>query len=353
MKNKFIVTSTLVLAIGLTSFLSGCGGITDSVTDSGENADTSTEDTVPVTPPQAVPDYERTENPDYSNLIITYDETFDGSGADSELVAPYYYAEADCSCYIFGAHVTSLYAYWEDFRTYKDSLGAFGKSTLSMFDNKDFLEGAWGITDRDSAKLTIEEMLKYGHQAKCRAYIQNDPDTKKLIEYINTTYGDDFTFENVDDIDDETFKNNDISTDYFYQVKAAACVNALYGENGLAGYDYMRMLRVVTFSDDAWYLSTPEYLEYVYNLDLALQKQYSSFKEIHQCYYLGEMFRAAVVGEKDSLINMTEIGEAIKTMESEGFYDEIEPDFNISIVKDWDDILVTRKELREQPIGNN
>ncbi len=296
----------------------------------------------------SISDNDITDNPDYQKLLVAYDETYDPwENSDTDMVAPYINAEAVCSSYQWGAHVTSLYAYLENNKHNKNCLGAYGKSSMSFVDSQDYLEGAWGITDRDSAKATIEKMISRGHQAKCRAYIQKDSATQSLIAAIKASYGDSFTFENVKDIDKDFFKNNKVPTNDLYKVKAAACTAVLFGEDGLAGYDYMRMLRVVAFSEDSRFLSVPEYLEYAYNLTSVLQKKYGSFEEIHQCYYLGEMFRSADPNNKDSLSELEEILDAISTMKGDGFYDEIEADYNMSIVKDWDDVLITRKALRE------
>ena len=297
----------------------------------------------------SISDADVTDNPGYESLFITYDESYTPwENADTDMVTPYLGSDGVCSCYIFGAHVTSLYAYLENQRYDKNCLGAFGRSSMSYIDCRDYLEGAWGIADRDGAKATVEKMLTQGHQAKCRAYIQKDDSTIRLMEAIKAEYGDSFSFDQIDAIDKDFFKKNEIPTGDLYKVKAAACTGILFGENGLAGYDYMRMLRVVAFSEDSRFFSTPEYLEYAYNLTSALQKQYKSFEEIHQCYYLGEMFRSAKADDKDSLSDLEEILDAMSTMKSDGFYAEIEADYGISIEKDWDDVLITRKELRER-----
>ena len=288
---------------------------------------------------------EPTENPNYESLIIDYDESYvPRENADADMVAPYINAEAVCSAYQWGAHVTALYAYLEG-TIYTNQLGAYGKSSLSFCDCQDYLEGAWGVTDRESAKQLVEKMITYGHQAQCRAYIQEDESTQKLIDAIESEYGDRFNFFAIDNITKAYFEKNDIPTDDFYKVKAAACTGILYGENGLAAYDYMRMLRVIAFSEDCDYFSVPEYLEYTFNLTTALQKQYSSFEEIHQCYYLGEMFRSGN-DDPETLADLKEIPATISAMKSDKFYDEADADFDMAIEKDWDSLLITRKELR-------
>ena len=323
MKKSISIILTLSIFLGLTA----CGGSGGS----------------------SISDADVTDNPGYESLLITYDENFTPwENSDTDLVTPYLNSECECTCYRFGARVTSLYAFLENNRGNKYGLGAFGKSSMSFVDCEDYLEGAWGITDRDGAKATVEKMLTQGHQAKCRAYIQKDDATIGLMEAIKAEYGDSFSFAQIDAIDKDFFKKNEIPTNDLYKVKAAACAGVLFGENALAGYDYMRMLRVIAFSEDSRFLSTPEYLEYVYNITCALQKQYKSFEEIHQCYYLGEMFRSAKADDKESLSDLEEILEAMSEMKSDGFYAEIEAEYGISIVKDWDDILITRKELRER-----
>lgn len=331
MKNKVRIIS-VVLALSMSFVFTACGGATG-----GGGSSTS------------ITDADLTENPDYQSLLITYDDNYvPNENADTDMVTPYLNSEAVCSCYIWGAHVTSLYAYLEGSKRNADSLAAYGKSSMSWVDSQDYLEGAWGITDRDSAKEIIEKMITVGHQSRCRAYIQKDESTKLLMDAIKNNYGDSFSFDDINSIDKDFFKQSSVPTKDFYKVKAAACTGILFGENGLAGYDYMRMLRVVTFSADCWLLSIPEYLEYVYNLTCALQKQYSSYEEIHQCYYLGEMFRSAKEDDKESISDLEEIRDSIETMKSDGFYTEAEADFGMAIEKDWDDVLITRKELRER-----
>ena len=46
------------------------------------------------------------------------------------------------------------------------------------------MEKAWKISDRDSAMEVIDKQITYGHQAKCRAYIQSNSRTKKAIEAL-------------------------------------------------------------------------------------------------------------------------------------------------------------------------
>ncbi len=280
-----------------------------------------------------------TENNNYEDVLYNYDESFDENNpSESAMSFPHDDTEISTDSYIWAANATAIYAYLE----YGDTryIGGHPRIPDSQEDEKQFLEKAWKITDRESAQEKIDSVITYGHQAKCRAFIENSDDVKQLVSAIEADYGDSFSLEDALEIDEAYFDKNDISTDRFYAVKGAACTVVRFGENGLAAYDYERLLRVINMCNDCGYLSDDEYMGFVHNLDLALQKQYKSFADIHECYLYGEMFRLGKVDDYSNQI-VEDIVVALKAMDSDGLYSKIENSYKVKLSEDWKDMLVS------------
>ncbi|SDB35405.1 Protein of unknown function [Pseudobutyrivibrio sp. YE44] len=280
-----------------------------------------------------------TENDNYEAVLYDYEDSFDENDpSGSSKVFPQDYTEIYTDTYKWAADATALYAYLE----YGDAkyIGGHPRTYDSKTEEKLFLEKAWKITDRESAKKKIDDVITYGHQSKCRAYTESSDEVEQLISAIKADYGDSFSFEDSMEIDEAYFEKNDISIEYFYAVKGAACANVRFGENGLAAYDYERLLRVINMFNDCGYLSDDEYMGLVHNLDVALQKQYKSFADIHECYLYGEMFRLAQVDDNSNQ-TIEDIETALKTMGSERLYSSIERDYNTELSVDWKDLLVS------------
>ncbi|MCR5415236.1 MAG: DUF1266 domain-containing protein [Pseudobutyrivibrio sp.] len=279
-------------------------------------------------------DYEVEENANIDQLLVDYN--------DNEMLRfEYQDSEKNSSVYKFSTDVTSFYAYSEDGETY--AVGGHYFQAYLWDDTEDFLENAWGITDMDTAHETIDDMLTYGHRAKFRSYVENDEDTQKAIEAIERDYGDSFTFEDAVNIDEDYFEENDISTDEFYRVKGAACAYVRFGEDGMTAYDYIRLMRVVALSYNVRYLSAEDYMQLLYNMATVLQQEYSSFADIHECYYYGEMFRLGEVNDDNEAIILDDES-VIKEMRMDDFYSSIEPDYNLPITEDWHDLIIDRSK---------
>ena len=256
----------------------------------------------------------------YEQMLVEYDDSgtfYDNNGLDRTN-----------EVYRWGAAVTSLYAYLENGSP--KYLAGHEVDDSIYDDTVTFLAQAWNITDRTSAEEVIDRVLTNGHNAKCNQAIKEESDIKALIKAIKRDFGDDFTYEDALTIDEDYFKENEIDTSEFYRVKGAACAYVRFGNDCLKGYDYIRLIRVITFSYQIGYLTKEEHDQLIYNIDIALQQQYSSFKDIHECYYFGEMFR---LGTKDrqstSLIN--DIVKAISEMTDERYYTKIEKRFEKEI----------------------
>ena len=279
-------------------------------------------------------DYKVEKNANTDQLLVDYNdnEMLRFESQDSE---------KNSSVYKFSTDVTSFYAYAEDGERYAVG-GHYFQASLRN-DIKDFLENTWGITDMDTAHETIDNMLSYGHRAKFRSYVENDEDTQKAIEAIERDYGDSFTFEDAVNIDEDYFKKNDISTDEFYRVKGAACAYVRFGKDGMTAYDYLRLIRVAALSYNVRYLSAEDYMQLLYNMDTVLQKQYSSFEDIHECYYYGQMFRLKEINDdtEDVILNDQSV---IKEMRTSDFYSSIESDYNLPITEDWHDLIIDRSK---------
>ncbi len=286
--------------------------------------------------------YEKTENDGYESLLVEYDENYGEYGTENDLVFPYENMEKSTIAYKWACKVTSIYAYLEDGNA--EVLGGHARNWDSYFEGKEFLEKAWKITDRQTTIEQIEKQIKYGHQASCRAYIEQDKNVKKAIDAIERDYGDDFDYKDAINITEEYFEENGISTKEFYRTKGAACAYVRFGEDALAAYDYLRLIRVVNICNECCFLTDDEFMNHLYNFDVALQQQYDSFEDIHECYYYGEMFRLAERSDyADETIN--DIVSAIDNLEADTYYISADAEFKNEIVKDWLELLVKKKDL--------
>lgn len=247
----------------------------------------------------------------YSHLLVEYDENgnyYDEAGFDKTL-----------TIYKWGADATSLYAYLENGDA--DILAAHEAD--DVYDETiDFLSKAWDIYDRASAKAIINKTLLYGHQLSFKEYL-DDEDVRKTVKAIKKDYGKDFSFDDARKINETYFKEHGISTRYFYKVKATACAYVRFGEEGLKGYDYLRLMRVIALSYECGYLTSEETYQLLYNIENELQQNYESFQEIHECYYYGEMFRMKTKTDQ-ATITLNDIEDAIDEMVTKRYYQKIE-----------------------------
>ncbi len=275
-------------------------------------------------------------NENYQNLYITYDDTSDPS---KELI----FEERNTPTYKWAADATAIYAYISF--GYPDYITGQIITESDIDDWKKFLVNFWGINGRSSAKKTIERVIKYGHRSKYLKDLELDKDVQKAISVMKSDYGDKFTLEDTDNITEEYFEKNGISTSEFYKVKGAACAYMRFGEKGLDAYDYIRLIRVAFVSFKCGYLTQNEYMEFVSNFNEALKSEYSDFSEIHECYYYGEMFRLKKhSGYSDSTIS--NIRDGLDKAWREDVYAELNKDF--SLVDNHDDIYYTMRAKAEK-----
>ncbi len=84
-------------------------------------------------------------------------------------------------------------------------------------------------------------------------------------------------------------------------------------------------------------------MQLLYNMDAVLQQQYSSFEDIHECYYYGQMFRLKEINDdtEDVILNDQSV---IKEMRTSDFYSSIESDYNLPITEDWHDLIIDRSK---------
>lgn len=350
MKNKKYINLCVAAFMTVAFILSGCSSEDDNMEKTEEvveavdetAADESAGEQETESKPEA--ELELEENEDADSILYPYDESFSGVNEDDDKTFAYDGADRDTSAFKWGAMATSIYAYMEEGDV--DYLGAHKKNWDSWVDTREYLEKAWGITDITSAREVIDKTIIYGHQAKCRAFIKSDVATQKLIECIQRDFEDEFTLDDVLDIDEKYLEKYDISTEHFYRTKGAACAYVRFGDNALAAYDYVRLLRVVNMCEDCKYISADEFMNLIYNLDVNLQEKYIGFEDLHECYYYGELFRLADKNET-TLAEMQGVEDAINTMNSDGYYSEIAERYGSPIEHDWDDIINTCKELRD------
>lgn len=255
-------------------------------------------------------------NSGYESILVDYDDGgtfFAGNDIDK-----------DTSVYQWGADLTSLYAFME----YGDPEVITGHEVDDDIkdDTLAFLEDAWNITDRKSAEEVIDRVITFGHESKYKAAL-DQPEIKAAIDAIVEDYGDSFSYEDAKKIDEEYFEDKGISTDEFYKVKGAACAYVRFGEDALIGYDYLRLVRVVSLCYQCGFLTEEEYSQLLYNMETALQKQFSSFEEIHETYYYGEMFR---LKKKTSTSDETisDIASGIKALDARRYYQKIEKQYD-------------------------
>ena len=281
---------------------------------------------------------EKTENTDRESILYTYDVNYEEDLANgTDLAFKDEDTEMSTATYKWAAEATTIYSYLEGGNT--KYIGGHSRADNSGDEAKEFLEKAWKISDRDSAMEVIDKQITYGHQAKCRAYIQSNSRTKKAIEALERDYGQSFSFEDSFDIDEAYFEENNISTKDFYNTKGAACAYMRFGENGLAAYDYMRLIRVIKICYDCEYLSADECMGLIHNMELAIQKQYGSFEEINECYLYGEMFRVA---GNHSNNNLNDIAYALNEIRNDNVYAKSDIDFGTELTIDWKELLTKR-----------
>lgn len=232
------------------------------------------------------------------------------------------------SAYDFAAGVTSLYAYMEDGEAYE--IGGHALMFIDDDEIKDYLSSSWNIESPEDADTVIDKLLRYGQRAYFKKFVKENKNVLKAVEAIRANYGYHFDMEASKDITPEYFKENGIHASDFYAVKGAACVYARFGENGLAAYDYERAIHIIALCYACEYISSDDYINYIANLDTALQDQYKNFEDIHECYYYGEMFRL----KKDSSYtedDLSKIENAIDSMKDDGYYDTIDSIYSKTI----------------------
>ena len=246
-------------------------------------------------------------------ITIEYDDSgsfYDGLGPDRST-----------SVYKWGADLTSLYAFLENGDP--DILTGHDVWTDDVYnETMAFLSNAWNIKDRDSAIEVINRTINSGYNTKFIKAL-DEAAVEAAVDVIKNDFGDDFSFEDAVTIDKDYFSDNGVYTDKFYRVKGAACAYARFGENGLKAYDYLRIIRVVSLSYQCGFLTLEENNELLYEIETALQDSYMSFKDIHECYYYGEMFRVGFQNDyNDDLISAIE--DTISEMSEDSFYAKIE-----------------------------
>ncbi len=275
-------------------------------------------------------------NAGYKNLYITYDDTADPS---KDLI----FEERNTPTYKWAADATAIYAYIS--YGYPDYITGQIITESDIDDWKTFLDDSWGITSRSSAKKTIESVIKYGHRAKYLKYLELDKDVQKAISIMKSEYGDKFTLEDAENITEEYFEKNGISTKEFYRVKGAACAYMRFGDKGLDAYDYIRLIRVAFVSFKCGYLTQNEYMEFVSNFNEVLKSEYNDFSEIHECYYYGEMFRLKKHSEHSDTV-VENIKDGLDKAWREDVYAELNKDF--SLTDNHDDIYYSMRAKAEE-----
>ena len=245
------------------------------------------------------------------------------------------------SPYSFGCNVTSFYACLEN-----GDMNALGGHLIedpdsdAAYNAKDYLENAWGIEARKSSKNTIgatdtiDDLIKYGTNSKYQLFVKKHPEVKEAAKEIIARYGKDFSAEDVinDTVDDyKAFENTKFDSDTTCYL-GAAFAYAKHGENALAAYDLMRIYRITGLCYQIEFLSGPECMKLCYNMAQFLQKNYSGFKDIHEMYCYGQMFRL----KEDTAKTKAEIKEAVNAismLEDDGEYSLMQIDFNNELEK--------------------
>jgi len=256
-------------------------------------------------------------NDNYKNIKIEFDD-------DETFASSLIYPERDTPTYKWAAAATSIYAFMS--HGFEDYIGGQMLNSTEIGDCKTFLESAYKISDRDSAKEVIDRMLKFGHRAKYKKFLKTDRTVEKAINLIQKDFGSDLTYEEGLTITEEYFSKNGISTDSFDRVKGSALAYLRFGDSGIDGYDYLRLIRVTHMCFKCGYLSQREYMQLIENLNDELTRENKNFREIHECYFYGEMFRVGEASDNNSYI-FTDIKNGIAKMDKKGYYDEIEPMF--------------------------
>lgn len=258
-------------------------------------------------------------NENYEAVLIQYDDN--GTYVDEHKM------DVTTTGYKWGANLTSLYAYMEEGNP--NVIGGHSVDGWVYDETVEMLDKAYGILDRDSAKEVLDRMITYGHQAKYRLAL-DDKNVKKAISAIQKDFPDGISYDDSMCIDESYFKNNGISTDHFYAVKGVACAYVRFGENAFMGYDYIRLTRVAFLAYQCGYITEEECSELLYNMETQLQEEYSSYRDIHECYSYGEMFRLSEMDD-DSRETINDIYYAINRLDTNGYYTKIEKEFNNDI----------------------
>ena len=104
-------------------------------------------------------------NDNYKNLKIEFDD-------DETFASSLTYPERDTPTYKWAAAATSIYPFMS--YGYEEYIGGQMLNSAEIDDCKTFLENAYNISDRDSAKKVIDRMLKYGHRARYKKFLKSD-----------------------------------------------------------------------------------------------------------------------------------------------------------------------------------
>ncbi|MBE5824452.1 MAG: DUF1266 domain-containing protein [Butyrivibrio sp.] len=257
------------------------------------------------------------ENANYHNLMIQFDD-------DKTFSSALNYPEKDTPSYKWAAAATSIYSFMGNGN--EKWIGGQLLNSSQIPDCKEFLDKAYKISDRKSAKEVVDRMIKYGHRARYRQFLDDNKTLEMAISLIEKDKGKDLTYEDGLTITVDYFKENGISTESFLRVKGSALAYLRFGDSGIDGYDYLRLIRVSYMCYKCGYLSQREYMQLINNLNDELRREYKSFRQIHECYYYGEMFRLGDVSDASSS-TLSDIEKGIARIEKRGYYDEVEPMF--------------------------
>lgn len=250
---------------------------------------------------------------------VNFDEIWDEGDADTV-----FYNEENTPTYIWATHATAIYAKLE--YGYQDKLIGHIISDSDVDDWKSFLDNSWSIYDRDSAKETIERMTNHGHKESFREYVKSDSDVQEAINAIASDFGSLNTIEDADNVTEDYLKSKGIRSFTMGKIRGAALAYSRFGEKGLDGYDYLRLMRVTYISFKCGYLSQNEYMKLVEIFNDRLRVTYNDFKEIHETYYYGEMFRNEYSSEDEK--NQA-IRDAIAGLDKDGFYETADKEYEM------------------------
>ncbi|SDW96424.1 Protein of unknown function [Lachnospiraceae bacterium KHCPX20] len=272
------------------------------------------------------------QNPYARQVLIHYTDS------DKKLISEY--PESD-SPYSFGCNITSLYADLENGDKY--TLGGHPiaeDDSSAISDAKNFLRNTWNIDARNSSKHAtgatdvIDSLIRYGANSSYRLFVQKHPEIKVAAKEVLHRYGKDFSVKDVivDRVEDyKAFRHTTFHSDEARYL-GATYAYARHGSNALAAYDFMRLYRIAGICNRVGFISDRECLTLCYNMAQVLQKNYTSFEDIHEMYCYGEMFRL----KKDTPKNRSQIQRdvtSIKHLEKNGDYTFMNLDFDQKLNK--------------------